>query len=169
MTWAYEELRAGTQAALAALIVPEMMAWIETGYATHRPFARDLNNGEKELLKRYFPPRYVEKVKVHYVSAFVRPELWGDGRGVTYYDAVTGGVIFVLQNGEDCDRLLLHEMVHAYQYKQLGLSGFCWQYILTWVKSGFVYREISLEDQAYTYVDSILGGNTERVGEYLGY
>jgi len=167
--WVYKKLKAGSQAALATLMVPEMEAWVQLGYLNHVRYARDLNAREKELLAPYFPSRYIDGVKIRFVPQIIQPELWGDGRGVTYNNAISGHCVFVLEEGTYDDNLLIHEMVHAYQYRKLGLTAFCWEYVYTWVKSGFVYRDISLEDQAYSFVSGIDEGSTQRIGEYLGY
>jgi len=44
--------------------------------------------------------------------------------------------------------LLFHELVHAVQYKHLGLMGFSERYVRGFL-SGGAYEEIPLEKQAY--------------------
>jgi len=44
--------------------------------------------------------------------------------------------------------LLFHELVHAVQYKHLGLQGFAERYVLGFLTGG-TYEEIPLEKQAY--------------------
>ncbi len=45
-------------------------------------------------------------------------------------------------------RLLFHELVHAVQYKHLGLEGFASRYVRGFLNGGS-YEEIPLEKQAY--------------------
>ena len=63
--------------------------------------------------------------------------------------------------------LLFHEIVHVVQYRLLGVRGFAEQYIRGWARSGFDYREIPLEVEAYAleaeFADgAIRGGIVER-------
>jgi hypothetical protein len=46
------------------------------------------------------------------------------------------------------DSLLFHELVHAVQYKHLGLQGFARLYVQGFLNGGS-YEEIPLEKQAY--------------------
>jgi len=168
-TWAYNGIKAGSQYALAGVIVPEMLAWVQTSYGIHYHQGRFLNNREKQLLRPYFPESLISKTKIQLSSSWTRPELWGDGAGVTFSNGFTGNSIFVIQRENYSDTILVHEMVHAYQYKKLGLAKFCWRYIYTWVKSGFKYRKISLEKQAYGFEGQVRNGSTERIETFLGY
>jgi hypothetical protein len=48
--------------------------------------------------------------------------------------------------------LLFHELVHAVQYKHLGLNGFAKHYVRGFLTGGS-YEEIPLEKQAYALED----------------
>jgi hypothetical protein len=169
VTWAYNGLKAASQYALAGIIFPEMVAWVEASYAIHTPQARNLNANERELLLPLFPRYLVDRTKIQVVRSFTRPELWGDGNGVTFGEGVSGRSVFVIQQDKLTDAILVHEMVHAYQYKKLGLAGFCWNYIYSWVKTGFSYRNIALEKQANAYECYVINGGTDNVETFLGY
>lgn len=61
--------------------------------------------------------------------------------GITFQDVVVHAEPLDLQ-------LLFHELVHAVQYKHLGLDGFASRYVRGFL-SGGSYEEIPLEKQAY--------------------
>jgi hypothetical protein len=61
--------------------------------------------------------------------------------GITFQDVVVHAEPLGLQ-------LLFHELVHAVQYKHLGLDGFASRYVRGFL-SGGSYEEIPLEKQAY--------------------
>ena len=167
--WAYNGIKAASQYALAGVICPEMIAWVEASYGIHAPQARSFNTHERNLLLPLYPDSLVNSTKLQLVSSFARPELWGDGNGVTFGEGFSGRSVFVIQRDKLDDSILVHEMVHAYQYKKLGLAGFCWNYIYSWVKAGFSYRGISLEKQAYAYEAYVARGGTDDIETYLGY
>jgi hypothetical protein len=168
-TWVYTEVKAATQYALAALMWPEMVTWVEVNYAIHYPQSRNLSASEKSVLTGHFPQSVIDSTRIQIVDAWTQPEMWGDGAGVTYGNGITGNSVIVIQKGKMNNSILVHEMVHAHQYKELGLSTFCWRYMYTWVKSGFSYRSISLEKEAYGFQSAYENGNCGFVNNYVGY
>lgn len=66
---------------------------------------------------------------------------FSDMAGITFQDVVVHVEPLSLQ-------LLFHELVHAVQYKHLGLDGFASRYVRGFL-SGGSYEEIPLEKQAY--------------------
>ena len=66
---------------------------------------------------------------------------FSDMAGITFQDVVVHVEPLSLQ-------LLFHELVHAVQYKQLGIDGFAARYVRGFL-SGGSYEEIPLEKQAY--------------------
>jgi hypothetical protein len=163
LSWVYNGLVAASQYALAAVITPEMMAWVEVSHGIHEGQGRPLNAAEKEMLAPMFPQHHINKARIHIVNSWARPELWGDGAGVTFKNAI------VVQKGKLSNSLLVHEMVHSYQYSKLGVPKFCWNYIYSWVKTNFTYRKINLEVQAYGFEAQYSTGKIERIEDYLGY
>ena len=161
--WVYKKVRAASQYALAAVITPEMIAWVEISKQIHHPKGRHLNATEKNLLKPLFPQSLLNEARIVTVNSYERPEFWGDAIAVTFKNVI------VFNKGKYSQRTLVHEMVHSYQYKRLGLAKFCWEYIYTWIKTGFSYRSISLEKQAYGYDANWANGKAEPIQDYLGY
>jgi hypothetical protein len=49
--------------------------------------------------------------------------------------------------------LLFHEAVHVVQYEHLGLDRFMNDYVTGWAANSFEYRNIPLEQQAYSLQD----------------
>ena len=167
-TWVYNGVKAASQYALAGIFTPEMVLWVETNYGIHYPQARSLNSTERAVLAPHFPQSLIDSTRIQLVDAWTQPELWGDGAGVTYGEGFSGKSVIVIQRGKMSNAILVHEMVHAYQYKKLGLGTFCWKYMYTWVKSGFEYRSISLEKQAYGFENAYRSGKAGTIGSYLG-
>lgn len=66
---------------------------------------------------------------------------FSDMAGITFQD-------IVVHVGPLSPQLLFHELVHAVQYKHLGLDGFSSRYVRGFL-SGGAYDEIPLEKQAY--------------------
>jgi hypothetical protein len=66
---------------------------------------------------------------------------FGDMAGVTFRDVVVHVEPLTVS-------LLFHELVHAVQYKHLGLAGFAERYVRGFLTGGS-YEEIPLEKQAY--------------------
>lgn len=66
---------------------------------------------------------------------------FSDMAGITFQDVVVHVEPLSLQ-------LLFHELVHAVQYKHLGLDGFASRYVRGFLNGGS-YEEIPLEKQAY--------------------
>ncbi len=161
--WVYKKVKAASQYALAAIITPEMIAWVEVSKQIHEPKCRRLNATEKALLKPMFPQSLINNARVLTLKSYQRPEFWGDGIAVTFKNVI------VFQKGKYSQKTLVHEMVHSYQYKKLGLAKFCWEYIYTWVKTGFSYRSISLEKQAYGFDALWSKGQAGDIKDYLGY
>ena len=161
--WIYKKVRAASQYALAAIITPEMIAWVEISKQIHEPKGRRLNAAEKALLKPMFPQSLINQSRIVTLKSYQRPEFWGDAIAVTFKNVI------VFKKGKYNKQTLVHEMVHSYQYKRLGLAKFCWEYIYTWVKTGFSYRKISLEKQAYGFDALYANGKAEPIQDYLGY
>jgi hypothetical protein len=66
---------------------------------------------------------------------------FSDMAGITFQDVVVHAEPLSVQ-------LLFHKLVHAVQYKHLGLDGFAARYVSGFL-SGGSYEEIPLEKQAY--------------------
>jgi hypothetical protein len=126
------------------------------------PSASPLRDSEKAFLRRFFPDRIVNKVRV--------VELLGMTGAFNFSaDATTYGELIVIKQGKRSNNILKHEMVHVCQYDRFGVRGFAERYADMYVDSGYGYgRNMCFEDQAYQY-QSLPDATTPRVGTFLGY
>ena len=126
------------------------------------PIAKPLSELEKAYLKRFFPARIVERVRV--------TELVGmTGAFILNAAATTYGNDFIIvRKGSRSLSLLKHELVHACQYDRLGGENFAYRYADQFVDGGYEYREIEFEKQAYAF-QQIPDGSTPHIAVHLGY
>lgn len=111
--------------------------------AEHRPrlqafFPDDVLSAVKVVQGRAPEPGFYTLVRmmgIRNVPAF------SEMAGITFQDVVVHVELLSLP-------LLFHELVHAVQYKHLGLDGFASRYVRGFL-SGGSYEEIPLEKQAY--------------------
>jgi hypothetical protein len=111
--------------------------------AEHRPqleafFPADILSGVKVVRGRAPEPGFYTLARmmgIRNVPSF------SDMAGITFED-------IVVHAGPLSMQLLFHELVHAVQYKHLGLDGFAARYVRGFL-SGGCYEEIPLEKQAY--------------------
>lgn len=65
------------------------------------------------------------------------------------YDGLTLGRTIFIRPGVVVGRdFLAHELMHVLQWERLGFWGFVWNYGWTFVRDGFRYRNIDLEEEA---------------------
>lgn len=65
------------------------------------------------------------------------------------YAAITlGNTIYVRHDTNLTHSLLAHELMHVLQWQRLGFWGFVWNYGWTFVRDGFRYKNIDLEEEA---------------------
>ena len=143
---------------LSAKQVSEIAGWV-AGYIadqrqTHRPKAEPLSHKHRVQLERFFPQDVLSSVRVIRGKACDPPfysKLSALGiRNARSFSAMAG-VTFqdvVLHVEALTPRLLFHELVHAVQYKHLGLEGFAERYVNGFLRGGS-YEGIPLEKQAY--------------------
>jgi hypothetical protein len=116
--------------------------------------ARPIGSQESRPLRQFFPADVLDRVRVVRGRApepSFYPQLlamgidnapsFSDMAGITFQDVVVHVEPLNLP-------LLFHELVHAVQYKHLGLPGFAEAYVRGFLKGG-CYEEIPLEKQAY--------------------
>lgn len=136
-------------------------AWVRRKRALHRPLAEPLAADARLLLGEYFEAATLDLVRVRAVPVIANPpvstlfdrlgrpvpvdfrEMWG----VTFMDTI----LIAEERVKPAARmaLLFHECVHVVQYRLLGLEGFVAEYARGWVASGWQYRQIPLERDAY--------------------
>lgn len=138
--------------------IQQLSAWIAAYIAdqqtTFHGKAAPIGKEHKKTLARFFPADVLNKVRVipgRAPEPSFYPQLRTLGirnappfsgmAGITFQDVVMHVQPLTLP-------LLFHELVHAVQYKHLGLQGFADAYVRGFL-SGGSYEEIPLEKQAY--------------------
>ncbi len=135
-----------------------LAAWVADYISEQRDIflakARPITLEHRKLLQPFFPVAILDNVQVVRGRAS-EPSFYAQLRameignapafsqmaGITFQDVV----VHVDRLTED---LLFHELVHAVQYKHLGLHGFAERYVRGFLVGGS-YEEIPLEQQAY--------------------
>ncbi len=137
--------------------IGEMARWIAAYIAEQREKfqtkAEPITPDYKEALQPFFPPDLLSKTRVVRGRAS-EPTFYSQLRllGVRNAPAFSemAGITFedVIVHVEPLtSTLLFHELVHAVQYKHLGLEGFADKYVRGFL-SGGSYEQIPLEKQA---------------------
>jgi hypothetical protein len=122
------------------------------------PTAEPLTEEEKAYLRRFFPGRLVESVRVKELEGMTG--VFNESAAATTY----GNDFIIVRQGERSNVLLKHELVHVCQYDRLGVEGFARVYADQYVDGGYEYREIGLEKQAYGFQP-----RTGPIAAHLGY
>lgn len=125
--------------------------------------ATPLTNSEAAYLRRFFPARLVDNVKV-----FEMLEMTGAfnfNAGATTY----GQDFITIKSGNRSLRLLKHEMVHSCQYEHMGsFEAFAREYADQFVDGGYDYRSIRFEREAFQYA-AIPDDQTPPIVDFLEY
>lgn len=116
--------------------------------------ARPITAKHRAMLAPYFPTDVLDSVRVIRGRA-TEPSFYAQLRAMGIRNAPAfsqmAGITFqdvVVHVEPLTDSLLFHELVHAVQYRHLGLQGFAERYVRGFL-SGGSYEEIPLEKQAY--------------------
>ena len=120
--------------------------------------AGPLTENEKTLLRRYFPARLVDGVRVAVVPALEFPFV------MNVKATTIGSDLVVVKDGERSDWVLKHELVHVCQADRVGDDQFIRDYADQYVDAGYDYNKILFEKEAYGFND--VNGP---VSAYLGY
>jgi hypothetical protein len=131
-----------------------MAAYIAEQRAAFHSKAASIGAGHKQALQAFFPADVLNNLRVVRGRApqpafYQQLRAMGIGNapafsgmaGVTFQDVVVHVEALTIP-------LLFHELVHAVQYKHLGLQGFADAYVRGFLTGGS-YEEIPLEKQAY--------------------
>jgi hypothetical protein len=116
--------------------------------------ARPVTPEHKRLLGPFFPADILDQLRVIRGRASepsFYPKLKAIGISNAPRFSQMAGITFqdvVVHVEPLTEALLFHELVHAVQYKHLGLKGFAEHYVRGFL-SGGSYEEIPLEKQAY--------------------
>ena len=138
--------------------IAELSSWVAAYIAEQRghfaPNARPVTPEHKRLLGPFFPADILDQVRVIRGRAS-EPSFYPKLRAIGIRNAPRfsqmAGITFqdvVVHVEPLTEALLFHELVHAVQYKHLGLQGFAEHYVRGFLRGGS-YEEIPLEKQAY--------------------
>jgi hypothetical protein len=167
-------MRLATSAITSAWMVARGLAWIRRRREFHRPLAEPLAKEAREALTPYFEPATLEAIRVHRVPR-IRPPWpvallgrigrapldFGHVWGITYLDTIV--LATELVDDLRATSFLFHECVHAAQVRRLGPVGFVRRYVEEWAASGWRYRGIGLEREAYALQRRFEAGEAFRV------
>jgi hypothetical protein len=143
---------------LPELQIAQFAEWVADYIAQQRATflvkAKPIKPAQRESLQNFFPADVLAHVKVvrgrpsepsFYsqlrVMGIRNAPAFSQMAGITFQDVV-------VHVGTLTGELLFHELVHAVQYKHLGLQGFAERYVRGFLTGGS-YEEIPLERQAY--------------------
>lgn len=88
-------------------------------------------------------------MKIYYRSKIIRWFFPSWVRGFAF-----GQQVFIRGSKEGTpQRLINHETIHAYQYKEYGIVKFLWIYF--WKERKLLYRDKTFEKEAYAYEDNL--------------
>jgi hypothetical protein len=138
--------------------IAQLAAWVADYISEQRDIflakARPITLEHRKLLQPFFPVAILDSVQVvrgraSEPSFYAQLRAMGIGNAPAF--SQMAGITFqdvVVHVDRLTDDLLFHELVHAVQYKHLGLYGFAEFYVRGFLKGGS-YEEILLERQAY--------------------
>jgi hypothetical protein len=144
--------------------VPEAAAkteqWIREMRDRHLKTARGLTTAEREKLQKHFDAELLNLARVEEVRELQKPPFFDGlrsqlafvGMRIAFDFATASGLTFdnclLLRQSAMSDELLFHEMVHAEQYRQLGVARFAAAYVRGFADGGFTHEGIPLEHNA---------------------
>jgi hypothetical protein len=144
-------------------IVREAAAWLQDLHDRHRPNGRPLTAEEKRRLAGFFERDVLDAVRVTLVERFENPEFFSifteQGKPVPIdfssmaaqaaHDTILVRESRSREGSPSLLPLLFHELVHVVQHRVLGAQSYVETYVTGWAGSGFAYRSIPMEVQAY--------------------
>lgn len=154
-------------------------AWIYAQHAWHIRHARPLSAEERSALARHYHDDLLSGVLIRMVDnlgqpallRFVKKVLALGGFRLDFDFTGVSGITFdncvLVRRGRLDVTLLFHELVHAEQYRQLGVARFARAYVQGFVDGRFVYRGIPLEVVAYDMTARFASGAAFSVRDEL--
>jgi hypothetical protein len=150
---------------LSSRQVSQLTAWVAIYIAEQRSHflgkAKPIRSDQRSTLRAFFPEDILCAAKVARGRASEPPFYsqlramgisnappFSDMAGITFEDVIVH--VEPLETS-----LLFHELVHAVQYKHLGLQRFAERYVRGFLTRGS-YEEIPLEKQAYELEDKFV-------------
>jgi hypothetical protein len=143
---------------LSEMQIRELASWVATYISEQRTSfhskAASIEPSHKAALEQFFPANLFDDVRVVRGRAS-EPSFYRQLKGLGITNAPPfsdmAGITFqdvIVHAGQLTRPLLFHELVHAVQYRHLGLPGFAQHYVRGFL-SGGSYEQIPLEKQAY--------------------
>lgn len=141
-------------------ITGKVQQWIAQQREQHIGGARPLTQSERAFCAAYFPDATLSAARVRLVEGIENPPFLEGllkqaaffGIRVQFDFRTVSGITFVdcilIRQKEMSTSLLFHELVHAEQYRQLGLEAFARAYVKGMADGGFIYERIPLETVA---------------------
>jgi hypothetical protein len=133
--------------------------YITTQRAKFSPRALPLSAQERSAMAGYFPPQLLEATRLLVLEEerLSNPDFYPMLRDLGFDDlpdqpTTTNAITFcdvIVSQGAFTNGLLFHELVHAEQYRQLGIARFAELYARGFLQGGG-YEAIPLEVNAYT-------------------
>jgi hypothetical protein len=155
---------------LSAAQINQLTDWVASYIADQRLHfyakAKPIGSDQLNLLRPFFPEDILRGARVARGRAS-EPPFYAQLRALGISNAPPfsdmAGITFkdVIVHFEPLQpTLLFHELVHAVQYKHLGLHGFAERYVCGFLTGGS-YEEIPLEKQAYSLEERFVRDPTE--------
>jgi hypothetical protein len=147
---------------LVEFLVENGRRWTASQREAFAPTSDPISQEDRSVLWHYFGHGVLQSSRLAWVDEIANPDFYTtferaglsiplDFRLMTAITFVDTIVISRSQfEGPATWRpLLFHELVHAVQYRVLGLDRFVSAYVEGWARNGFFYESIPLERMAY--------------------
>jgi len=143
------------------ILIKEGKQWVQSQRDLYRPKSRPLPDDMKKSFSKYFPVKILEETCFKTVPIIHNPPFYkklgplyaselidfSQMDGITFIDTVLLRNIYPTKN-RDVLAFCFHELVHAVQYKLLGLDRFVHQYVTGYYENEEDYLKIPLEADA---------------------
>ncbi|MGE5278839.1 MAG: hypothetical protein ACM3SU_17750 [Acidobacteriota bacterium] len=147
---------------LVHFMVENGRRWVAAQREAFQPTSDPISEEDRAVLRHYFGHGVLQGSRVCWVDEIANPDFYQEVEraglpmpldfrlmtAITFVDTI---VVSRSQfEGPATWRpLLFHELVHAVQYRVLGLARFVAEYVEGWARNGFFYESIPLERMAY--------------------
>lgn len=140
-------------------IISDVAGFIEEQHRVYRPLGQPLSETDRQPLAIHFPAEVLDETRFVQVRSLKNPAFYADLERLGFANlpqframaAITFVDVVVAQQ-EFTSALRFHELVHAVQYRQLGLQKFAALYVRGFLETG-EYLSIPLERVAYHLED----------------
>lgn len=146
-------------------LISKSIDWVTRQRNENLKESVDLSKIQQSIFERYFDKEILDKTKIRIVDKIENPEFYQDEiirslgivQRLNFNEMV--GITFdnciLIKNDiideTDFNSTLFHELIHVTQYQVLGINNFIRFYVLGFLNSGLIYREIPIEKQAYDF------------------